>query len=114
MIPPKYLFHGTSEDYIDLIQLQGLKAITYDKVFLASDCYIALQYAKYRIMNQQCNSFTPVVLVIDALQMYIDGFTFEELSYGEYVVKNVPPEYIIDYIVDDEELLLAQYAQKQL
>lgn len=113
-MPPRYLFHGTSLDYLDQIEQQGLKAITYDKVFLASDCYIALEYAKYRITHRQCNSFTPVVLVIDALQMYVDGFTFEELSYGEYVINKVPPEYIIDSIIDDEELLLAHYAQEQL
>ena len=113
MLPPRYLYHGTSLDYLDLIEQQGLKAINYDKVFLASDCYIALEYAKYKINNQQCNSFTPVILVIDALKMYEDGFTFEELSCGEYVTTYVAPQYFIDHIIDDD-LLLAHYAQEQL
>ena len=115
MIPPKYLYHGTSFDYIDQIEQEGLKPVTYDKVFLTADYFTAYEYAKYRIRTAECNAFLPIICVVDALSMYEDGFVFTEgCSYQEYTITKVPSYYIETFMITNEYDLeaLAHYAQE--
>ena len=115
--PVQLLYHGTVMDYSDLIEQQGLKPVNHEKVYLTADINVAYDYAKQRTTDLHTNTMLPVMCVVDAQQMYHDGFIFtHEVGSAEYTVDNVPPEYILQVIIetDDDLELLAQYAHKQV
>lgn len=115
--PVQLLYHGTVFDYSEQIEQQGLKPINYDKVYLTADINVAYDYAKQRTTDIHTNTMLPVVCIIDAQQMYKDGFVFtHEVDTAEYTVNNVPPEYILQFIINNTNDLdiLAHYVHKQV
>lgn len=117
MKPVQFLFHGTAYDYSELIEQQGIKPINHDQVYLTADLNVAYQYAKSKITDPHTNSMLTVICVVDALQMYKDGFTFNhDVGTAEYTTAHVPPHYLVQIVVESEsELeLLAHYVQEQV
>lgn len=112
--PVQILYHGTTLSHVKDIHEKGLQPINYDKVYLTSDIVVAYEYAKSRSLID--NLSLKVICIVDAKQMYIDGFVFtHEQSTAECTVDYVPSKYIISVIIESEEDLdkLAHYAQKQ-
>ena len=64
--PVQLLYHGTVMDYSDLIEQQGLKPISHEKVYLTADINVAYDYAKQRTTDLHTNTMLPVLWVVDA------------------------------------------------
>ena len=117
MKPVQFLFHGTAYDYSDIIEHEGLKPVNHDKVYLTADINVAYHYAKSKTLDPHTNSMQTVICVVDALQMYKDGFVFtHEATNAEYTVNEVPPHYLVQIVVEseDELELLAHYVQDEV
>lgn len=90
MEPPKVLYHGTGEKYIDSIEEQGLIAKTRLYVHLSSDLNTARTVGKRHCKGEE----EPVVLFIDTETMYKDGYKFYLSENKVWLTKVVPVEYI--------------------
>ena len=115
--PVQLLYHGTALDYSKLIEQQGLKPVNHDKVYLTADLNVAYEYAKKRTRDLHTNSVQPVICIVDAEQMYKDGYTFtHEVNNAEYTVDYVPSKYLLQVMPESEDdlELLAHYAQEQV
>lgn len=115
--PVQLLYHGTVYDYIDTIEQQGLIPVNYDKVYLTADINVAYQYAKMRMNDLQTSSMMPVICVVDAAQMYRDGFIFNHaVQSAEYTVDRVPSNYLLQVVIETEDdlELLTHYVQEQV
>jgi len=91
-IPEKYLFHGTSRQSIDIIMKEGLDKMSRQHVHLSTNPEDA-----YKIGGRHGS---PVVLKIDALLMYKNGFKFYQAENNVWLTDNVPNTYLS--IVDKE------------
>ncbi len=87
--PPEFLFHGTVRKYIPWIKVEGLKKMTRHHVHLSSDLETAEQVASRRQTDN-------VLLEIDALQMYVNGFKFYLSENEVWLTETVPTKYIIN------------------
>ena len=115
--PVGLLYHGTAFDYSDIIEQEGLKPVNHEKVYLTADLNVAYEYAKMQITNVHTTSMQTVICIVDARQMYKDGFVFtHNATNAEYTVSAVPPKYILQIVVEseDELELLAHYVQEQV
>ena len=88
--PPKVLFHGTGEKYMESIEAQGLVPKTRLYVHLSSDVNTARTVGKRHCKGKE----EPVVLFIDAEKMYKDGHKFYFSKNKVWLTKAVPVEYI--------------------
>ena len=86
LIPPLYLYHGTSQRFISSIQEQGLIPKDRQYVHLTENKETALSVGK--------RYGKPTLLVIDALQMHNNGFEFFQAENNVWFVKHVPVKYI--------------------
>lgn len=84
--PPKVLYHGTGEKYLESILRQGLKSKSRNHVHLSKDIETAVKVGK--------RHGKPVVLKVDAGRMYTDGYEFYLSENGVWLTEDVPVEYI--------------------
>jgi len=84
--PPKDLFHGTTERFVDTILKEGLKPMQRHHVHLSADVETAEQVGSRR---GKVHIFT-----IKTAQMIADGFKFYKSENGVWLVDKVPPEYL--------------------
>lgn len=106
--PVQILYHGTSFDYSEQIEEQGLRKMSSEAVYLTADIQVAYNYAKSK-------GTKTVICIIDAPQMAKDGFVFKHNdTYAEWTTEYVPPKYLVQLLVeDDSELYLVdQYAKE--
>ena len=86
-VPPKTLYHGTAEKNLTSIREKGLIRGQRHHVHLSSDRETArkvgMRYGK------------PVVLVINALEMYSEGKLFYRSQNGVWLTHSVPVEFIV-------------------
>ena len=112
--PVQLLYHGTCYKYSHWIETEGIRPINHDTVYLTADIVVAYQYAKDASRNNDLS--LPVICIVDALQMYKDGYKFmHETDTAEWTIGYVPPKYLLQVIpesIDDLETLL-HYAQEQ-
>ena len=90
--PPKYLYHGTTEENWHKIQASGaIRKMSRHAVHMQAEEAKAWQSAKrwHRI---------PVVLKIDAAAMYADGIVFGVSDNGVWCTKIVPTKYIVEVL----------------
>jgi putative RNA 2'-phosphotransferase len=84
--PPDQLYHGTAQQNIDSIKQQGLLKGNRHHVHLSSDSETAkkvgMRYGK------------PVILIVDAKQMNLDGYKFFRSENGVWLTEYVKPGYI--------------------
>jgi len=84
--PLDILYHGTATKNLDSIFKQGLLAGNRHHVHLSSDTVTA------RTVGSRYGS--PIVLKVDAKQMYEDGYEFMCSDNGVWLTDHVPPKYL--------------------
>ena len=87
-VPPPVLYHGTSHNAMVRIIWEGLKPMSRQYVHLSSDIATAQKVGK---RHDNC----PVILKIDAIRMYNDGFKFYHTGNDTtWLCESVPFKYI--------------------
>ncbi len=84
--PPKVLYHGTVGKFIDLIFKEGLSKQKRHHVHLSKDVQTASKVGLRR--------GKPIILEVDAEQMYKDGHIFYVSANGVWLTDNVPSKYL--------------------
>lgn len=87
----KYLYHGTQRDKLESIIREGIKAMNRKYVHLSATIRDALEVAKRR-------KGIPVVTIIDAERMLLDGIKIYRATKKVYLVDHVPPKYIVKWL----------------
>ena len=85
--PTSPLYHGTSRSAASIILKSELKPQSRTHVHLSKDLETAYKVGLRHDSNV-------VMLEIDAVQMYKDGFQFLESKNGVVLIKNVPSKYL--------------------
>lgn len=85
-IPPTILFHGTTEKNVILIREKGLLKMSRHHVHLSSDKETAQKVGQ--------RHGKPVVLSIQSLIMYEDGYLFYVSDNGVWLTEHVPAKFI--------------------
>ena len=85
--PPKYLYHGTSQEAIESIKTTGLQAQSRQYVHFTTN----LENAK-RVANR--HSKNTIILQIHALDAHNEGVVFHQPEAEHYLSKHVAPKYI--------------------
>lgn len=85
--PPKYLYHGTAERFIENIKAEGLKPQSRQYVHLSSDTQTAQAVGK--------RHEKPVILKIPALEMHNSGHKFYQAKNGVWLTKQIAPHAIL-------------------
>ncbi|MGY2287922.1 RNA 2'-phosphotransferase [Pseudomonas gingeri] len=86
--PPEFLYHGTATRFLESIQQQGLIAGSRHHVHLSQDMAAAVA------IGQRYGK--PVLLKIEALRMYQQGFKFFQADNGVWLTNNVPSNLITE------------------
>lgn len=84
--PPEFLYHGTATRFLESIRKQGLIAGSRHHVHLSQDISTAIA------VGQRYGK--PVVLKIEALRMYQQGFKFFQAENGVWLTSHVPEEFL--------------------
>jgi putative RNA 2'-phosphotransferase len=87
VIPPEFLYHGTTPDALESIQREGLTGQGRQYVHLSLDPDWAQTVGKR-------HSGKPVVLRIRALEAHRAGCVFHHPEPKHYLIKAVPPDFI--------------------
>ena len=84
--PPDILYHGTASRFLTAILAEGLTAQSRQYVHLSADREVAIQ------VGQRYG--TPVVLEINALAMFEQGYPFYQAENGVWLTRQVAVEFI--------------------
>lgn len=84
--PPEYLYHGTAEQFIDIILKEGVKPMKRHDVHLS--------FSKEVANSVGIRHGKSVVLRIKTKQMHKDGFTFQCTANNVWLTKHIEPKYI--------------------
>lgn len=85
-VPPEYLFHGTAEKYVPLIDAMGLIPKQRLYVHLSKDIDTAI--------NVGLRHGRPVVYRVNSGKMFKDGFAFYLSANKVWLTEKVPVEYL--------------------
>lgn len=85
-VPPSVLYHGTATRFLDAIHRDGLLPGSRQYVHLSNDRTTALAVGR--------RHGQPVVIEVDALAMYQQGFKFYQADNGVWLVEHVPFRFI--------------------
>ncbi len=85
-IPKSYLYHGTPDFAVSRIMKASLISMTRTHVHLSRDVKTAWNVGK--------RHGRPVILQIDAVKMYDDGYKFYESKNGVVLIDGVPSSYL--------------------
>ena len=83
--PPDILYHGTAEKYIESIKQNDIQKRTRQ--------FVHLSITEQAALNVGSRHGKPIVLKIDAKQMYSDGYKFFLSENGVWLTDNVPFKY---------------------
>lgn len=86
LTPPEVLYHGTAQRFLDAILKTGLQKMSRHHVHLSADRTTAATVGK--------RHGQPVVLVVQAGAMQMDGYAFYQAENGVWLVDQVPPVYL--------------------
>jgi putative RNA 2'-phosphotransferase len=89
VVPPEFLYHGTSPTFVDSILEQGLIKRTRQYVHLSKDKETAIN-----VGSRHSKGVSPVILTIEAGKMDKEGHTFYLSKNGVWLAKYVPSLYI--------------------
>lgn len=84
--PTGYLFHGTVDKFLESIHTDGLQKRSRLHVHLSKDLETAVKVGSRR--------GKPVILKIDAVRMFRDGYPFYLSKNGVWLCDEVPVQYI--------------------
>ncbi len=86
IIPMDMLFHGTVEKCLEAIKKEGLQKMSRQHVHLSSDEETAVKVGSRR--------GKPIILTVNAKEMYDDGFKFYLSENKVWLTDHVPAKYI--------------------
>lgn len=86
--PPRRLYHGTAERFLQSILRNGIQKMNRQYVHLSADFQTAMEVGR--------RHGAPVVIVIDAEAMAQDGMIFYLSENGVWLCDCVAPEYFLD------------------
>ena len=86
VVPPRWLYHGTVERFLDGIRSEGLKSGARDHVHLSADAATATVVGARR--------GTAIVLRIDAQGCHRSGQSFYRASNGVWLTSHVAQEFV--------------------
>lgn len=86
MKPPKFLYHGTADQFLNSIMEEGLKPMNRLYVHLSTDIETAIRVGK--------RHGNPVVLKIHSNQMYEEGCIFYLSKNGVWLTRDVQIKYL--------------------
>lgn len=92
--PPQRLYHGTVSRFLDAIRTEGLKPQSRLHVHLSADEATAIKVGKRR--------GSPVVLMVDAERMYMEGYIFYLSENGVWLTGSVPARFLLDGLTENE------------
>jgi len=92
VIPPEFLFNGTSSAVVDIIMEEGLKKMTRNHVHLSTDIETATTVGD---RHTKSASKTTVILKVKSKEMSDDGYKFYLSKNGVYLIDHVPSKYLI-------------------
>lgn len=84
--PPDFLYHGTTNKFLDSILKDGLQKQKRNHVHLSKDIQTATEVGRRRTQH-------PVILKIESKKMYDEGYQFYLSDNGVWLVDNVPVRY---------------------
>jgi len=84
--PPETLYHGTSNDVVELIKNDGIKK--------GRRLYVHLSKDKETAINVGSRHGTPYIFTIDSKKMYNDGVKFYISRNGVWMTEFIDPKYI--------------------
>lgn len=84
--PPEFLYHGTATRFLDSILAEGLRPGERHHVHLSEDASTATAVGQ--------RHGKPVVLKIEALRMYRQGFVFFQADNGVWLTTGVPVSFL--------------------
>lgn len=99
--PPEVLYHGTAFKLTDVILAEGLKSMTREMVHLSRSPLDAEFIGERHTGGKEDKV---IIFVIDALQMYRDGYKFHKSEDNVWLTKEVPAKYIKKPEVTIDEL----------
>ena len=85
-VPPKLLYHGTSNGAIHKILASGIKKMERHHVHLSADRETAIEVGKRK--------GDASVLTVRAQEMYLNGYKFFQSTNGVWLTKHVPEKYL--------------------
>ena len=85
-MPPFILYHGTVHKYLEKIKKEGLRPMSRQFIHLSLDKKTAENVGKRRGI--------PVVLTVNARDMYTAGYNFYQSENKIWMTKTIPIEYI--------------------
>ncbi len=88
--PPDFLYHGTATRFLESIFQHGLIAGSRHHVHLSQEPQTALA------VGQRYGK--PVILKVESLQMYKQGFKFFQAENGVWLTERAPAEFIVEKI----------------
>lgn len=91
VIPPEFLFNGTSSGVVDIIMQEGLKRMTRNHVHLSTDIETATTVGD---RHTKSANKTTVILKVKSKEMSDDGYKFYLSKNGVYLIDSVPPKYL--------------------
>lgn len=87
--PPTHLYHGTSYDFKNLLQIEGLKKMSRQHVHLTDDLATAKQVG----LRHTKNSGELWIITINAEEMWKNGYEFYKTENGVWLTDHVPSSY---------------------
>ena len=87
VLPPPVLWHGTGEKNVAAILREGLRPMSRLYVHLSPDRETAIKVGR--------RHGRPVVFQVDTQAMVRDGFRFYRSRNGVWLIKAVPPQYLL-------------------
>lgn len=89
IVPPTFLFHGTSPKFIDSIMINGLDKMTRRYVHLSTN-----KIGAFEVGQRHAKTLRPIVLKIESSKMYEDGYKFYLSENKVWLTDFVPAKYI--------------------
>lgn len=93
-VPPKHLYHGTAQSFMESIENMGILKQRRQHVHLSKDMETAFQVGK--------RHGKPVVFVICAKKMHEDGHVFYLSENGVWLTDRVPTKYMERKVYENE------------
>jgi len=90
VVPPEYLYHGTSSKVIDIIDSDGIKKMSRNHVHLSDNVDLAITVGNRHTKSANVET---MILKISARKMHDDGFKFYLSINHVYLTDYVPTKY---------------------
>lgn len=100
--PPEFLYHGTKLSCLDSIFSSSIDRMERNYVHLSDNPETAFKSANRRNKSRR-SSDAGIVLEIDALAMYQDGYSFYLTSNGIWLTPYVPNKYVKIYTSENHD-----------